>query len=40
LDQLTEKRSKPPVVEAETEMDAQKSYELMVLKERNVKNGF
>jgi hypothetical protein len=40
LHQLTEKRSKPPVVEAETEMDAPKSYELMVLKERNVEKAF
>jgi hypothetical protein len=40
LHQLTEKRSKPPVMEAETEVDAPKSYELMVLKERNVEKAF
>ena len=40
LHQLTEKRSQAPVVEAETEMDAPKSYELMVLKERNVEKAF
>jgi hypothetical protein len=42
LEVLTEKRSKPPVAEAKAgaEADAPPSYELMVLKERNVQKAF
>jgi hypothetical protein len=41
LEVLTEKRSvKPPVVVVGAEADAPPSYELMVLKERNVEKAF
>lgn len=39
LHELTEKRSRPPEMEIE-EADAPPSYELMVLKERNVERAF
>ena len=40
LAELTEKRSKPSVVEVGAEVDAPPSYELMILKERNVEKAF
>jgi hypothetical protein len=40
LAELTEKRSKPPVVEVRAEVDAPPSHELMILKERNVEKAF